>query len=220
MNRDRRLAGVGGIAFAVSLVIGFTFFGPKGGHYSAAEIAAFVGQGPTALIASVYLFAVSIIGWIVLMAYLSEAWLHHGCHGRVAWGTSLLAAASVLIGWALYLALPIAVLSGGPAVDPATSYAIVSAGFVVLFGVGGVLLGIALLALALGGNAVPTWVRALSGLAGLSALFSWAFLIATGWSPNQWLPVPFYVVVLWGVVIGIWLLVSTPEPEATRMVDR
>lgn len=214
MNRDRRLAGVGGIAFAVSLVIGFTFFGPKGGHYSAAEIAAFVAQAPTALIASVYMFAVSIIGLVVLMAYLSEAWLQHGWHIRLAWGTSLLAAASVLIGWAIYLVLPIAVLSGGPTVDPAASYAIVSAGFVVLFGVGGVLLGIALLALALGGNAVPTWVRALSGLAGLSALFSWAFLIATAWSPNQWLPVPFYVVVLWGVVVGIWLLVSTPEPEA------
>jgi hypothetical protein len=200
----------------VSLVIGFTFFGPKGGQYSAAEIAAFVAQGPTALIASVYLFAASMIGLIVLMGHLSETYLERRRYGRIAWGTSLLAAASVLISWALYLALSSAVNSEGPVADPVVSYVVVSAGFAVLFGVSGVLLGIALLAFTLGGHAAPTWVRALSGLAGLSALFSWAFLIATGWSPNQWLPAPFYVVVLWGVVIGAWLLVSAPGPSAAR----
>jgi hypothetical protein len=39
MNRDRRRAGIGGVPFAVSLVVGFTLFGPKGGHHSAAEVA-------------------------------------------------------------------------------------------------------------------------------------------------------------------------------------
>jgi len=214
VNRERRLAGVGGIAFAVSLVVGFTFFGPKGGQYSAAEIVAFAAQGSTALIASVYLFAVSIIGLIVLMAYLSETCFGAGRQGRVAWGASLLAAASVLIGWGLYLAVPTSVIAGGPAIDPAVSYAFVSAGFVVLFGVGGMLLGIALLTLAIAGHTAPTWVRAFSGLAGLSALFAWGFIVVSQWSPNQWLPVPFYVVVLWGFVIGGWLVVSSPRPDA------
>jgi len=214
MGRDRRFAGVGGIAFAVSLVVGFTFFGPKGGHYSAAEIANFVAQSSTTIIFSIYLFAVSIIGLIVLMAYLSDTCFGAGRHDQMVWGTSLLAAASFLIGWGLYLALSTAVIAGGPAIDPAISYTFVSAGLVVLFGVSGILLGIALLTLTIGGHAAPRWVRAFSGLAGLSALFSWAFLLASKWSPNQWLPVPFYVVVLWGLIIGVWLLVSSPRADA------
>ena len=214
MKRDRRLAGVGGIAFAVALVAGFTLFGPKGGHYSAAEIATFVGQSSTGLVVSVCLFAVSIIGLMVLMAYLSEMCVGGGWHGRLAWSTSVAAGASFLIGWGLYLAPPTSMHAGGPAIDPAISYALISAGFAVLFGVGGMLLGIALLSLALDGLAAPMWVRAFSGLAGLSALLSWPFLLATNWSPNQWLPVPFYLVILWGLVIGVWLVISS-EPALT-----
>jgi hypothetical protein len=55
----------------------------------------------------------------------------------------------------------------------------------------------------------------LSGLAGLSALLSWAFMLTANWSPNQWLPVPFYVVILWAFVIGFWLVVS-PTFGASR----
>ena len=213
MKRDRRGAGVGGIAFAVFLLVGFTLFGPKGGHYSAPEITTFVAQSSTGLIVSVYMIVVSMIGLFVVMAYLSETCFGAYRRRRVAWGTSLAAAVSFAIGWALYLAAPISASSGGPALDPATSYALISAGFVVLFGVGGILLGLALLTLAIGGHSAPRWFRAFSGLAGLSAFFSWAFLLASNWSPNQWLPVPFYAVILWGLVIGVWLLVSSPRSD-------
>jgi hypothetical protein len=208
MKRDRRLAGVGGIAFAVALVAGFTLYGPKGGQYSAAEIGAFVAQSSSSLAVSAVLFGVSVIGLFLMLAYLSGTYVDEGPYRRVAWGMSLAAGASVLIGWALYLASPIATHSGGPAIDPAVSYALISAGFAVLFGVGGLVLGIALVSVAMGGSAAPTWVRGLSGLAGLSALLAWAFLLASNWSPNQWLPVPFYLVVLWGLVIGVWLVIS------------
>lgn len=213
IKRDRRFAGVGGIAFAVSLVVGFTFFGPRGGRYTDAAIADFVGQSSTRIVASIYLFVVSIIGLIVLMAYLSKTCFGVGRQDRVAWGTSLLAAASFLIGWGLYFAPSTSAMSGGPAIDPAITYAFTNAGLVVLFGVGGILLGIALLTLAMAGHGAPMWVRLFNGLAGLSALFSWAFLLVSHWSANQWLPVPFYLVILWGLVIGIWLLVSSPRPD-------
>src|SRR5438105_15532634 len=101
MKRDRRLAGVGGIAFVVSLVAAFTLFGPKGGRYSAAEIDTFVAQSSTGLIVSIYLFVVSMLGLFVLMAYLSEACFDAHRYGRIAWGTSLAAAASFTIGWGL-----------------------------------------------------------------------------------------------------------------------
>lgn len=214
INRDRRLGGMGGIAFAVALVVGFTFFGPRGGFYAASAVDSFVDQRATNIIISVYLFAVSTMGLCMLMAYLSETELSAGRHDRLAWGTSLLAAASFLIGWGIYFAPSIAVLSGGPTIDPAISYTFLSAGMIILFGVGGLLLGSALLTLAIASREAPMWVRALNALTGLSALFSFAFILVSRWSPNQWLPVPFYLVVLWGIVLGVWLLVS-PRPAST-----
>lgn len=193
----------------MSLIVGFTLFGPKSGHYSAAEIDKFAAQSPTGLIISVYLLVLSIIGLMVLVAHLCDAWIRQGPQGRVTWGASLGASGSFLIGWGLYLAVPASLLAGGPPLDPAVSHAFLSAGMVVLFGVGGMLLGISLITLATGGTAAPSWIRAFTGLTGLAALSSWAFLLATGWSPNQWLPGPFYIVILWGLVVGIWLLVSS-----------
>ena len=212
MPHGRQLAGGGGIVFAASLTVGFTLFGPKGGRYSADEIGAFVGQTATSLIASVYLVAASIIGLIVLMAYLSGT-MGAGAYRRITWATSVLAAGSFLIGWCLYLTPSTAVLAAGPAPDAALSHTIITAGFVLVFGASGILFGIALVTFALGAGVTAAWARALSGLAGLGAFLSWAFILALGWSPNQWLPAPFYLVVLWGLVMGVWLIVS-PSPNA------
>jgi len=212
MPSGRHLAGGGGIVFAASLTVGFTLFGPKGGRYSADEVAAFVGQTGTSLIASVYLVAASLIGLIVLMAYLSET-MGAGTYRQISWAASVLAAGSFLIGWCLYLTPSTAVLAGGPAPDAALSHAIITAGFVLVFGASGILLGIALITFAIGGGVTAAWARAFSGLAGLAAFLSWAFILALRWSPNQWLPAPFYVVVLWGLVMGVWLIVS-PNPDA------
>jgi hypothetical protein len=217
INRDRRLAGIGGIAFAVALVVGFTFFGPRGGFYAALAVDSFVDQSATNIVISVYLLAVSTMGLCMLMAYLSETQLSAARHARMAWGTSLLAGASFLIGWGIYFAPSIAVLSGGPAIDPAISYTFTGAGMIILFGVGGLLLGTALLTLAVASREAPMWVRALNALTGLSALFSFAFILASHWSPNQWLPIPFYLVVLWGIVIGAWLVVSSGRPATQAL---
>lgn len=203
---ERRLAGIGGIAFATAFVVGFTLFGPKGGRYSAAEVDSFVGQSSSGVTISIGMFLISISGLIVLMAHLSET--SFGTGRRVAWATSLVAAASFLIGWGLYLGPFSAIGSGAPAIDPGISYTFLSAGMLVVFGVGGMTLGIALVTLAVGGRATPAWVRAANGIAGVSALLTWPFLVGLQWSPNQWLPGPFYLVVLWGLVIGVWLLVS------------
>ena len=209
MSRGRRLAGVGGIAFAASFVVGFTLFGPKGGHYSSVEVDRFVAQSSGALVASICLFAVSSLGLIALMAYLSETCFGAGRRARVTWAASLLTAASLLVGWGLYLVPSSSINSGGPAIDPGISYAFLNAGMGVLFGAGGVMLGLALVTLAVAGRAISTWLRAFTGLVGLSALSTWAFLVALNWSPNQWLPGPFYLVILWGLVMGTWLLVTS-----------
>jgi hypothetical protein len=203
--------------FTVALVVGFTFFGPRGGSYTASSMANFIGQSSTNMIISIYLFGASTIGLLVLMAYLTETFMSGGSHIRLTWGASTLAAGSFLIGWSLYFAPFTSIISGGPAIDPAITYTFVNAGFVVLFGAGGMLLGIALLMLTMLGSAAPTWVRALNALGGLAALLSWAFLLASKWSASQWFPIPFYIVLLWGLVIGVWLLITSPLPrEPTR----
>ena len=170
MRRDMSLAGVGAVAFAVPLVVGFTLLGPKGGRYSDTEMASFVAQPAAGFIISIGLLVVSIGGLILLMAYLSEAWLGVGRLRRISWAASVVAAASFLVGWGLYLAPTSAIASGGPATDPGVTYVFVSAGMIVLFGVGGLALGTALVMLAARGNATTGWIRALTGLAGLSAL--------------------------------------------------
>lgn len=214
MTRDTRPAGVGALTFAVSLVVGFTLFGPKGGRYSAAEIDSFLAQTSSGLIISIALLVISVIGLIVVMAHLSET--SSGTGRRAIWATSLVAAASFLIGWGLYLSPYTSIRSGGPALDPGVSYVFLSAGMVTLFGVGGIALGIALITLAVSGGVTPVWVRATSGFAGVSALITWPFLVALQWSPNQWLPGPFYLVILWGLIMGVWLLVSPGRPDLAR----
>ena len=215
MRTTRSRAGAGGIVFAAAFMVGFTLFGPKSGHYSADEVAAFLAQGSAALATSIGFVAVASAGLIALMADLSESSFGNGRRGRVTWATSLLAAASMVIGWALYLAPAGAIGSGGPAIDPGVSYALLNAGMQVLFGVGGFMLGLAMLALAVGGQTLPNWLRGFTGLAGLSALATWPFLVAINWSPNQWLPGPSYLVILWSLVTGIWLLIGTPKGGMT-----
>jgi hypothetical protein len=136
-----------------------------------------------------------------LMAYLSETSFGAGRLGRLAWGTGLLGAAALLIGWVLQFAPSVSLQGGVPALDPAISMTFIYAGYAVFFAAGGMLLGIAILTFAIGGHAAPMWVRAFSALAGLIGILSGA-------------NIPFYVVLLWGLVVGIWLLVSSPRPDA------
>lgn len=201
MSRDRRVAGIGGIAFAVFLTVTLAYAATKGGEYTAANVAAFVDQSLTTILISFFLIAISIIGLVVLMAYLSETGFGADRLGRLAWGTGLLGAASLLIGWVLQFAPSVSLQGGVPALDPAISMTFIYAGYAVFYAAGGMLLGIAILTLAIGGHAMPMWVRAFSALAGLIGIFSVA-------------NIPFYVVLLWGLVVGIWLLVSPPRPDA------
>lgn len=201
MSRDRRVAGIGGIAFAVFLIVPLSVAGPTGGTYSAASVAAFVEQSLTTIVGSFFMVAISVIGLVVLMAHLSETGFGAGRLGRVAWGTGLIAAASLLIGWVLQFAPSVSLSGGVPAIDPAVSMTFLYAGYAVFFAAGGMLLGIAILTLAIGGHAAPMWVRAFSALAGLIGLLSIA-------------NIPFYPMLLWGLVVGIWLLVSSPRPDA------
>jgi hypothetical protein len=63
-----------------------------------------------------------------------------------------------------------------------------------IFGSGAVLLGFALIALGLAGRLTfPGWLRWLTLITGVASIAGLAFF-------------PFFVLIIWGVVIGIWLL--------------
>ena len=200
MRRDRSLAGIGGIVFAVLFVSGMVSANPPGGDYRAGDIADFVAKGHRVnVVASLFLITISVVGLLMVTEYLCETSYGQGRHGRIAWGASLLAAASFLIGLTVVVTPSMSVaLGGGPSIDPAVNYTIMQAGFGIMFVSGGVMLGVSFLTLAIGGHAAPRWVRAFSGIVGLLAFFSMAYF-------------PFFGVILWGLVIGIWLLVSSPK---------
>ena len=197
MKRDRGVAGLGGIVFAVLVVVALSVANPQGGTYDVADVSRFVAEGHrNAAIASSALIALAVAGLVALMAYVSATYLEGGQRGRIAWGSSLLAAGSFLIGWVVILAPSLTVsVGGGPAIEPAVSYTFIETGFGI-FLVGGLLLGVALLTFAVFGETAPTWARVLTGLVGVLALFSGAFD-------------PFLAVLLWSLIIGLWLLVSS-----------
>ena len=202
MKRDRKLAGIGAIVFAVLFVSGMIAGNAPGGEYDASDVADFVADGHRSnVVASSVLVAIAVVGLLLVTAYMCDTYFSKGRDGRIAWGTSLLAAASFIIGITVLLTPSTSLfVGGGPSIDPAVSYTIMQAGYGIMFLSGGIMLGVSFLTLALGGHAAPTWVRAFSGLIGLLALFSLAFF-------------PFFGVLIWGLVIGIWLLASSPPAK-------
>jgi hypothetical protein len=197
MKRGRGAAGIGGIVFAVFVVAALSVANAQGGTYHRADVSRFVAEEHrNAAVASAVLIGIAIVGLVALMAYLCTTYLEAGLRDRIAWGASLLASGSFLIGWTVVLAPALTVaVGGGPAIDPAVSYTFIETGFGI-FLVGGVLLGVAFLTFTIAAHAAPTWARALTGVVGLLALASSAFD-------------PFLAVLLWSLIIGVWLVVSS-----------
>jgi hypothetical protein len=199
----RRLAGIGGIVFPVLFIVAMATGGTPGGNYHADDMANFVARDHRVYVfASLLLITVSLIGLLVATNYLCETCYGEGRHGRIAWGASLLAAAALLIGLTVAVTPSTSLaIGGGPSIDPAVNYTIMQAGLGIMFVSGGIMLGVSFLTLAIRGETAPRWLRAFSGIVGVLALFSMAYF-------------PFFAVLLWGLVVGIWLLVSSRTAEA------
>lgn len=202
MKEHRSLAGIGGIAFGVLTFVAFLVGGPPGGDYDTGNIADFVDKGHRpALWISLYLMLIASLGLIVVMAYLREAVVASPRIARVLWATAVAGAGAFAIGWALALTVPVSLaIGGGPQVAPELVYTFSQGGLGVIFLVGGLMLGFALIALFLGAAAVPGWFRWATGVAGVLGLASPAFF-------------PFFALLLWGLVVGVWLVLSARPAE-------
>jgi len=221
MSTSRRgsvLAGVGAIAFAILTVVGIVVGGAPGGNYDEKDVANYVSIGHLpAVIVSGYLALFGVLGLICLLAYLRKAISAQPDRELAAaffWGAGLTSAASLAVGWGLLTGIAVAAAEGGSAnpgnvgavatISHAETYMLSDTIINVLYGSGGILFAFALMALAWASAGVlPRWLRWLSGIIGVLALGTPAYL-------------PSFVIPIWFVVIGIWLIVagSVSRPTA------
>jgi hypothetical protein len=118
--------------------------------------------------------------------------------GSAFWGTGVASAACFAVGWGFIAGQPVAHAEARSvlAVPPTITHLISeTGGSVMLFGSGAMLLGLALAMLFFTSTALPKWLRWLTLVAAIAAFAGLAFF-------------PFILVLLWGVVVGLWLLVA------------
>jgi hypothetical protein len=197
----RRLAGVGGLAFAVLTVAGFVAAAPPGGSYSASHVATYLAKGHRiSVLVAMHLALLAVFGLILLLAHLRDA-IGDAAQSRVFWGTGLAGASSIAIGWAVIGGQVLAHLEGGTGVviAPAVTHLVGQLGVTCIFGSGAIMLGFALIVLALGGRSLlPRWLRWLTLAGGVGGLGGLAFF-------------PFFLFLTSVAVLGGWLLASTPR---------
>jgi hypothetical protein len=212
MRRATVLAGVGGIAFSVLTGVGFVLSLAPGGSYEESNITDYLAKGhrPVVFIAF-YLGLLGILGLIILLAHLRDFIgvapdTHHAA--TIFWGSGLAGAASFAIGWAVIVGQVVAHVEGGNAIAiaPPLTYLIGEIGVVMIFGSGAMLLGFALIALGLASRlTLPGWLRWSTLIAGVASLAGLAFF-------------PFFLLIIWGIVIGVWLLAAGRRSEPSAIV--
>ena len=150
-----------------------------------------------------------VVGLLCLLSYLREL-IGTGADeqqlGNVFWGTGVASAACFAVGWGFVAGQPVAHAEAGSvlAVPPTITHLISeTGGSVMIFGAGSMLLGLALAILFLKPEALPTWLRWLTLIAAIAAFAGLAFFT-------------FALVLLWGVVVGLWLLIANRGQQTGR----
>jgi hypothetical protein len=218
VRQSHVIAGAGAIAFGVLTFLAFVVANPPGSTYKASDVERYLATGHrVSVIVAMYLGWLGVLGLICLLAHL-RGYLG-GVSGdsitrSVFWGAGIAAAASFALGWSVDGGQIIAHLEGGKslAVSPQVTHLISEVGSVLfIFGSGSALLGFGLIALALGSQqTLPRWLRWTTLVAGVCGVAGPAFFT-------------FYLVLVWSIVVGGWLLLAgrvssaeTALPSAPR----
>jgi hypothetical protein len=199
--------GIGALAFAILPMIAFSIANPPGGNYSLSDITSYVTKGHrTDVFVSLYVILLSAVGLALLLARLRDSVEEN--RRPLFWGLGVSAVAAWMIGYALAAAVPVAMAFGGAGhviLTNPTIFTFTEAGFGVMFGAGGLVLGCALVVFAVGPVSEPAWVRWTTLVAGIAALAGLAWF-------------PFFVVYVWSLLLGVRLLatarVRAPETRA------
>ncbi len=209
MRRPNVLAGAGGIAFGVLNVVSFAVGNTPGGTYVESNIGPYLApEHLPAVLISLLLGLLGLVGLICLLAYLREAISVTAGNQQAAsvfWGARMEAVAAFAVGGAITAASPINHALGGSAasIAPAVTYLILEVGLVIVLGPAAMLMGLAMIVLTLSSRAMlPSWLRWLTLIFGVITLASLAFL-------------PFFVLLIWAGVVGVWLLVAGRGPTSS-----
>jgi hypothetical protein len=196
LKRDSTFVGAAAVLFALLTFIGMVVANPPGGDYSESDITKFLAHGHrTAVVIGVYLMLAGAVCLMYLAAALRERTA--GRWGSLLAGTSIAATTAWAIGGVIVGVVPLGLSNGAVvAPEPHTVYMLTQIGFATLFGAAGILLGVSLIAFA-AGAALPTWLRVVTFICGVAGLVSPAFF-------------PFMLLLVWGLVFGVWTLVSRP----------
>jgi len=214
IREGRALAGAGAIAFSVFTAIAVTFGGAPGGNYVESDVANYVAIGhlPTVIVTG-YLALFGVLGLICVFAYLREVVSVEPARKlatNIFWGAGLLAAASMAVGWGLVTGIAVAAAEGGSSnpgntvaasISHPETYSLSDTSINVIYGSGGFMLGFALVALMVASRGtLPTWLRWLTLIIGVLAIGAPAYF-------------PSFAVPIWGIVVGVWLIVAGRVPR-------
>jgi MFS family permease len=202
-------AGVGALAFGILPAIAVVLANPPGGTYSASDASDYVAKGHRAsVIIALYLVVLAVVGLVVFLARLRELIPADGRLASIFWGLGIAAAAAFISGYALVSAMPLAIAFGGDGVTttPTQTYILSEAGLAIMYGAGGTLLGCALIAFGLARAAVPAWYRWFTVVAGIC-----------GFAALAWFP--FFVVLIWAIASGIWLVAGSRSEAPVRQAQ-
>jgi hypothetical protein len=207
MQNSRRTAGLALLIFTLGTLAAFTMTKAPAGSYDPAAIHSYLAANSrVSIIAGGF---VGLIAALALLVYLGtlRAELPPGRARDLVWGAGVAAAATAGVGWATATALPVAVAQGGSSVNlpPSIVYMMSIVAVLMVYGPAMFFTGVALVVSARQLPVAPGWWRGLTYAGGACAILSAAFF-------------PFYLFVVWGVIIGVWSLATggrsvTPTQE-------
>jgi hypothetical protein len=201
---------VGGVAFGVLTLVAVMVSKAPGGGFNPSDAADYLAKGHRVVgILSAYLGWLGVLGLICFLARLRDLVTPAGeWAANVFWGTGLAGAASFAVGWGVIGGQVVAHTeaggSGGTSISiaPDVTYLLSEVGVVFIFGSGATLLGLALIALMIGARGMlPAWLRWSTLVAGLCGVAGLAFF-------------PFFLLLLWAPVAGVWVLTAAADPAA------
>jgi hypothetical protein len=196
------IAGLAGIGFAVLTFVGLLVANPPGGTYSASDSTKYLARGHhVAVFLSVYLLVLAVVGLVALVAYLRSVLAPS--FGELFTWLGLASAILLAAGWGIVLGDAIAHAYGGRhvVVPPTTTYLLSEIGAAVIWGPAAILLGFALVALAVGTQGtLPGWLRIATVIGAIGGILGPAFF-------------PSILVLIWALVLGIWLVLKGRRTE-------
>ena len=205
MRRANTVAGIGAIAFSLLTLVGWTLVNSPGGGYDEATATQYVAAShfPVVLLA-LAMGQLGVVGLLLLLSHLRELMRtspRDQLLGGAFWGTGVASAACFAVGWGFVAGQPVAHAEAGSVlVVPPTITHLLSetGGSVMVFGSASMLLGLALAIIFLTSMAMPSWLRWLTLITAIAGFAGLAFF-------------PFILVLVWGVVVGAWLLIGRPQ---------